>query len=344
MTGTDLALAPQTDPLSIYRQRDGVYATDLLTAALVWLDLFSYLADRPCDKAAICAHFGTHDRPTDVMLTLFVAMGFIERRGGAFHVTPLAREHLVKNSPWFIGPYYAALKERPVCKDFVDVLRSDRVANWAGLADEPNWHDAMADDTFAAQFTAAMDCRGVYLGQSLARSLDLARYTHVLDIGGGSGIYSCTLLAAHGHLRATVLEQPPVDRVAAKAIAERGFADRIAVVAADMLNDAWPVHADVHLLSNVLHDWGEPIVQSLLARSFAALRPGGLLIIHDAFINADKSGPLPVAAYSALLMHSTQGKCYSTAEYESYLAAAGFVDVTYASTAADRGRMLARKP
>src|SRR5712672_3032494 len=110
MTGTDLALAPQTDPLSIYRQRDGVYATDLLTAALVWLDLFSYLAEHPCDKAAICAYFGVHERPTDVMLTLFVAMGFLERRGDTFHATTLAREHLVQSSPWFIGPYYAALK------------------------------------------------------------------------------------------------------------------------------------------------------------------------------------------------------------------------------------------
>jgi predicted O-methyltransferase YrrM len=226
------------------------------------------------------------------MLTLFVAMGLLECRGGVFNVTPVAREHLVKSSPWFIGPYYAALKDRPVCKDFVEVLRSDRVAN----------------------------------------------------IGGGSGIYSCALLAANSHLRATVLEKAPVHVVAAKAVAERGYSNRIAVVAADMLHGVWPDDADVHLLSNVLHDWGEPIVRELLARSFAALRPGGVLIIHDAFINAEKTGPLPVAAYSALLMHSTQGKCYSIREYESYLAAAGFAAVTYAPTTADRGRMLAHKP
>jgi 16S rRNA G1207 methylase RsmC len=35
--------------------------------------------------------------------------------------------------------------------------------------------------------------------------------SHVLDVGGGSGIYSSTLLAAHPALRATVLEQAPVD-------------------------------------------------------------------------------------------------------------------------------------
>jgi hypothetical protein len=94
----------------------------------------------------------------------------------------------------------------------------------------------------------------------------------------------------------------------------------------------------------VLHDWGVAEVRQLIAISYQALPAGGMLIIHDAFINADKTGPLPVAAYSALLMHSTQGKCYSTAEYEEYLHAAGFTDFRFATTAADRGFMIARKP
>ena len=85
-------------------------------------------------------------------------------------------------------------------------------------------------------------------------------------------------------------------------------------------------------------------MRQLVAASFNALKPGGLLIIHDAFINADKTGPLPVAAYSALLMHSTQGKCYSTAEYEEYLGEAGFCEFQFGTTAADRGFMTAKKP
>jgi len=71
------------------------------------------------------------------------------------------------------------------------------------------------------------------------------------------------------------------------------------------------------------------------------LKPGGLLIIHDAFINADKTGPLPVAEYSALLMHSTQGKCYSVGEYSALLEETGFEPGAYHDTAADRGYMTA---
>ena len=66
-----------------------------------------------------------------------------------------------------------------------------------------------------------------------------------------------------------------------------------------------------------------------------------MLVIHDAFINADKAGPLPVAEYSALLMHSTQGKCYSVGEYANLLSEAGFEPGAYVDTAADRGFMVA---
>src|SRR5215207_2425027 len=118
MNPPDLTLTPQTDPLEIYRLRDGLYAVDLLGAAVVHFDFFTWLAEHPSDKPTICRALQIVERPTDVMLTLFTALGFVEPRAGVFHLTEKAREHLVKTSPWFIGPYYASLKDRPVCKDY----------------------------------------------------------------------------------------------------------------------------------------------------------------------------------------------------------------------------------
>lgn len=66
-------------------------------------------------------------------------------------------------------------------------------------------------------------------------------------------------------------------------------------------------------------------------------------MVHDAFLNAEKNGPLHVAEYSVLLMHSSEGRCYSVAEMEQYLGDAGFRDVAYVAGAAARGIMTARK-
>lgn len=339
----DLRSAPETDPVSIYRVRDGIYAADMLLAAIVHLDLFSWLDTHPATREDICREFGVTPRPTDVMLTLFAAMGLVEERWDIFKLTPLAREHLVKTSPWFLGPYYESLKNRPVALDLVQVLRTGKPANWSSQKDGKDWHVAMESEDFARQFTAAMDCRGVYLAQAVAKAVDLAWRTHVLDIAGGSGVYACSLVTHHPHLAATVFEKPPVDRIAAGAIAKRGCSDRVRVATGDMLAGSLPADADVHLYSNVLHDWDEPVVRQLIAKSFDALPSNGLIVIHDAFLNPDKTGPLHVAEYSVLLMHSSEGRCYSTREMSQYLTDAGFRDPVYRDTAAARGVMTAAK-
>jgi hypothetical protein len=339
----DLTAVPHTNPVDLYRVRDGIYAADMLLTALVHLDLFSWLDAHPATRDEICRGLGITDRPTDVMLTLLAAMGLVEERQGVFHLTTLAREHLVKGSAWYLGPYYASLKERPVALDLLTVLRTGKPANWGSQQNVKDWHRAMETEAFAAQFTAAMDCRGVYLAQAVAKSVDLSPHRHLLDIAGGSGIYACSLVTHHPRLSATVFEKPPVDGIAAAAIANRGCSAKVNVVAGDMLAGPLPGGADVHLYSNVLHDWDEAVVRQLLARSFAALTSPGLIIIHDSYLNAAKNGPLHVAEYSVLLMHSSEGRCYSVSEMERYLRDAGFRDVRYADGAAARGIVTATK-
>lgn len=336
----DFTDAPQTDPLSLYRYRDGLYAVDLLTAALVHLDLFSWLLDHPSSLPELCDHFGTAERPMDVLMTLLRANRYVERREGLFHCSDLAKEHMTKGSVWNLSPYFDSLHNRPIARDFLEVLKTDRPAGWSGDQSTSDWHKAMEDETFARRFTAAMDCRGIYFAQALAKQINMAGHTSLIDIGGGSGIYACSFVARHPHLRAAVLDQTPVDRIAAKLIQERGFADRVTVVSGNMF-DGVPRGFDVHLYSNVLHDWGVSEASALLQRSSESMESGGMVIIHDAFINAEKSGPLHVAEYSALLMHSTQGKCYSTAEYEEMLVEAGFEPRPYEDTVAARGFMTA---
>ena len=68
-----------------------------------------------------------------------------------------------------------------------------------------------------------------------------------------------------------------------------------------------------------------------------------MILIHDAHINAEKTGPFPVAAYSALLMNISEGKCYSITEMNAFLQQAGFRQPDYFSTAADRSVITATK-
>jgi hypothetical protein len=340
----DLMRRPKTDPAEIFHQRDGIYAPELFAAALVDLDFFSWLEKTPADTAAIRAAFGFAERPVDAMLTLFCAMGYVEKRGGVFHLTEIAREFLVRGSPWFVGPYFAHFKDRPIYRGMLQTLRTDKPGGWAGAPARKPWAEAMQDDAFAEEFTGTMDSRGMYVGPALASALDLARYRHLLDIAGGSGIYSCCIAAAHPHLEVTVFERPPVDRVARKMIARRGHSERVAVAAGDMFRDDLLRDCDVHLWSNALHDWDAATCRHLLAKSFAALPKGGMVVVHDKHLNREKTGPLRIAAHSVFLMAGTEGRFYSIAEIEEFLGDAGFVDLQFRDVILDYSIITARKP
>lgn len=340
-----LALLPSSDPTALLRYRDGLYAVDLLTAAITEYGLFDSLRERPGNIAQICARFGWHERPADVLLTLCLCNGLLDRDDdGVFYPAPAALEHLCGSSPWNLSPYYASLRDRPVVGDFVRVLESGRPAHWSGLDEAGgDWHGSMLREDFARTFTEAMDCRGVYLGKKLADTLSdhLEGARRVLDIGGGSGVYACALIANQAGLDGIVYEQAPVDAIAREKIVLRGLADRVRVETGDMFSDPLPEDCDLHLFSNVMHDWGGEEIRALLRRSREWIAPGGKVLVHEAFLDPDKRGPLPVAEYSCILAHSTQGRCYSWAEMEHFLAETGYRSLGYRATAGDRGVVIA---
>jgi hypothetical protein len=344
MTGLDQL--PATDPTSLLRYRDGVYAIDLLTAAVAEFRIFDVLRETPGTLAEICARFGWDERPADALLTLCLANGYLDQdEKGVFTPSKLALEHLCQGSPWDLTPYYGSLRDRPVVQDYVRVLKSGRPAHWAGLDEaSDDWHGSMLSEDFARTFTAAMDCRGVFLGKKLADTVEavLGGAKRLLDIGGGSGVYACALAANAPQLEAIVMEQAPVDAIAREKIAQRGLAARVRVETGDMFSDPWPADCDLHLFSNVMHDWGKAEVLALLHRSRETLASGGRVLVHEAFLDPDKRGPLPVAEYSCILAHSTQGRCYAWSEMEGFLAEAGFVSLGYQATGGDRGVVVAK--
>lgn len=342
-----LATPPTTDPAQILRYRDRQYAAEFLAAAIAHFDFFSWLnANSGATAESVCSHFHWASRPADVLLTLCRANGFIATDAeGRNSLTTIAEEHLVNGCPWFLGPYYAPIQDTPITQGFLQVLKTGRPANWQARDDGDDWHESMMSEDFARGFTQLMNCRGLAMGQSLAQAVAplLGDRKRLLDIGGGSGIYATTLLAAHPQLAGAVFEQPPVDAIAREEIEKHDLSGRLEVISGDMFADAWPDDADILLLSNVLHDWDFPEVRTLLEKAAGALPAGGLLIVHEAFLNNDKTGPLPVAEYSALIANITQGKCYTPGEYGDIMEDLGFAVGDYQDTIADRGFMTAVK-
>ncbi len=330
------------DPSRLLRYRDSIYASDLLVCAIAYFDFFTFLNKGSKTFNEICDKMRFQSRPADVLVSLLVSMELIETCEHKYGLTELSATYLVSDSPVSLVPYYRSLKNRPQCVEFREILQTGKPAGWSSKKEGKDWMKSMQDQEFADTFTAAMDSRGAFLAQRLAERLNLSRHDALLDIAGGSGIYACSIARLNSHLAATVFEIPPVDLAAARSIETKSMSSRVNVVAGNMFEEL-PANYDVHLFANAFHDWDIDSVKKLSANSFRSLSPGGLIAVFDAHLNQFKNGPLPVAEYSCLLMHSTEGKCYSTTEIGDILTSAGFGQIEVTDVAADRTLITGKK-
>lgn len=316
---------PATDPTPIFEFFRGSYGTELLTAAVVEFDLFRRLAEWSKSFDELREEIGLQRRPAVVLFTALRAMDLLTTdTAGRLTLTSLAREHLVPGTEFDVSGYIALAGNSPGVRGMIERLRTNRPAG-ASDSDEgtafiyrEGTESAMEAEASARFLTLSLAGRAKNVAPVLAERVSLDDAETLLDVGGGSGIYSIAWLRRHPTLRAIVWDRPEVLKVAREMAEQYGVADRLDCVAGDMFVDPVP-SADVVLLSNILHDWDEPECRTLVERFASALPTGGRLLIHDVLLNDDHSGPLPIALYSAALFMLTEGRAYSAREFQAWL-------------------------
>ncbi|PQO26503.1 methyltransferase [Blastopirellula marina] len=330
VNGQSALRRPATDPTPIFEHFRGMHGSELLTAAVAHFDLFGRLSAGSLDFEALRQSLQLKDRPAVVLLTALKAMGLIQEIDGKLALTELAQEHLVPGGAFDCGNYIGLAAQTPGVLTMVQLLKTNRPlgsdeedAGGAAFIYRDGIKSAMEAEDSARHFTMALAGRAKNVAPFLADAISLEGAKLLLDVGGGTGIYSHALLQKNPQLNAIVFDRPQVLKIAAEMTAQYGVADRCQLVSGDMFADALPAGADTILLSNILHDWDKPECQQLVDRCAQILPPGGRLLIHDVFLNDALDGPLPVALYSASLFSFTEGRAYSGGEYREMLTAAG---------------------
>ncbi len=328
--------SPSTDPTPIFEIFRGSYATELLTAAVAHFDLFSRLARAPRALPDLGRDLGLADRPINVLMTALCAFGLVVRDGqGLLNLTDLAREHLLPGGLFDVGDYIGLDAESPGVRAMVERMRTNQPegakAEGTAFIYREGVASAMEKEESARHFTMALAGRAKNVAPVLAEKIPLSGASVLVDVGGGSGIYSVALLTKNPGLRAVIVDRPEVLKIAQEMAESYGVADRVDYHPGDMFHMPLP-RGDVFLLSNILHDWDVGDCRELLRRCAQGLAPGGRLFIHDVFLDDDLGGPLAIALYSAGLFCLTEGRAYSGGEYRSWLTEVGLSPGTITPT------------
>jgi hypothetical protein len=80
-------------------------------------------------------------------------------------------------------------------------------------------------------------------------------------------------------------------------------------------------------LSQILHSNSLEECQKLIEKTMQALEPGGLILVHDFFLNDSLDGPLFPALFSMNMLLNNHGRSYSEKEVSALMQQAGARDI-----------------
>jgi hypothetical protein len=285
-----VTLRPDHNITAVSSVAYGFMGSQALFAALE-VGLFTELAVGPASLDELAGRLGIERRVLLALLEACMATELLTRDGGRYRNSAAADRYLVRHARGYVGDYYlrqiAATLYAQVPYARAVVRGEARSQTYAGFLDDP----ARVEEFIRGQHAGSSG--PAYL---LAKTQDLAGFSCLLDLGGGSGAFSIEMARRHG-LSAIVVDHPSVVNVARTIVDEAGFGNKVLCVAGDVVAGPWPAGADLILLSYVVSSYGPETLRDLLARACAYLPPRGGLIIHDFALHGDRPGPRNAALW-----------------------------------------------
>jgi SAM-dependent methyltransferase len=302
-------------------QLSGGYWSACALHAGVKLDVFTPLADGSHGAPELADRLRIPARGLAMLLNALAALELLVKQGETFAATPFAAEFLAKTSPQYLG--HIILHHHHLMAGWAHL---DEAVQGGGPIRPRVSHDQGEDER--ESFEMGMFNLAMLLAPKIVPRIDLSGRRRLLDLGGGPGTYAIHFCQHNPQLTAVVYDLPTTRRFAEQTIARFGLADRVCFEAGDFDNEEIRGRFDVAWLSHILHGEGAEGCAMILAKSVAALEPGGMLLVQEFILDDSQAGPLFPALFSLnMLLATPAGKAYSERELFAMLAAAGLSDL-----------------
>jgi len=284
------------------------------------LDIFTRLKERSATSKELALECGADERGIELLLIGCTALGLLNRKKGAYSNSALSKTFLVKGSPRFQGGIVSMFEDwySPWGELYQSVVKGKPAIG------KP--HDQ--SEEAVRNYIMGMHYRGVAQANLLVRTIDVRERRQMLDVAGGPGTFTIFMCRKNKKLKGLVFDLPQTLRITREFIQQFGVEGRVSTQEGNYLEDVFPTGNDVLLLSSMMNQEPPEIVRSIFRKSFDALESGGLLILQEQLLNAEKTGPLlPALIGINQLIHTPGGRNYSVLEFSEWLREIGFLQV-----------------
>jgi hypothetical protein len=236
------------------------------------------------------------------LLRYLVARGVLTEEGGNYENTDISRL-LVDEGGW--RPWLD-LDDAPGiwAESWTRLLTAVRTGS--PCRDEAWYYEELARGGRAASFDALMAAQVRENAAQVAERYDWSGVSHVVDVGGGTGVMLRAVLAAHRHLRGTLFDLPQV-------VGGAETAERTDVVAGDLFRDPLP-GGEAYVLSQILHGWPDQGAEEILSRCADAGTHDARILVVEGVLSDRPSAD--EASFDLFMLTLTGGRQRTLGEFQ----------------------------
>ncbi len=310
------------------------------------LGIFTALGGGPIAADTIAQRASLDPEMVARLLLVLAAIDIVRRVDATrFALTADGAAYFDHQSPFSAASFFAIDDVSPSMHSLLDPADSGwSVTRDADKSIEDGWRDGDIDAQTARKFAETMHAYALAPALSIVRGGVFAKSRAVLDLGGGSGTLCAAIKAHQPETDVALFDMPVVCDVARDHLARFGCDGRVTRHPGHFFRTPWPAGADTHVFSHILHNWPIADVGRLLELSRQSLAPGGRIVVIEAFIDPDFSGPLRVLKLHLSMWAYFKAQQFTEQQLSDLLIAAGFEAPTLVHRFRDYGVMEAYRP
>ncbi|PPD19177.1 MAG: methyltransferase [Methylocystis sp.] len=298
-----------------------VYSQILL--ACVRLRLFETLAAGPQDLNEIASRLALSPEAAQRLLRAAASLKLLRTLpGDRFALDDLGASMLGNPSVAAFVEHHTLLYDD--LRDPVALLRGETTTRLSAFW--PYAKGADGDEAACGAYSELMARSQKLIAQDVLDAYPLGRHRCLLDIGGGEGAFLSVVAARHPALQLKLFDLPPVAARARRLLASQGLS-RVEIHSGSFLDTPPPTGADVVTLIRVLHDHDDDKALAALRAAYAALPPGGTLLVAEPMAQTPGAEAIGDAYFGFYLLAMGSGRPRRHAEMIQLLQAAGFAGI-----------------
>ena len=306
----------------IFSLLDSSLASVAVGAALE-TGLFKLLSEKSLDVAGVADNLGIPLNRCSYWLQYLESLGLLRTISGRYSPTAVTRKKILETYSTETWAYLAreARERFGMAQELaLRIIEPEKLPSSREPAPPAYFRQMLESPRKAREFTRMLCEIHEPLAEEVALHLDMEGVKTLLDLGGGSGVISFSLLRRHPGLTAAVADIPNVCAAGREIAAEKGMEDRISYLERDFILDDLPGGFDMVLKCDVGHN-----TETLFRKLRKTLNPGGRLVVVGKFAVAEKRAH-PTRIHWAFLssLESEKMSLLTPADIRSRLEGAGF--------------------